>query len=50
MRSAAHELAALRDGAAASAAPQVLIADDDPDILFLLARLLQREGYAVVRA
>ena len=30
--------------------PCILVADDDPDILFLVARLLQGEGYLVVRA
>jgi diguanylate cyclase (GGDEF)-like protein len=30
--------------------PCVLIADDDPDILFLVRRLLEREGYEVVQA
>jgi len=30
--------------------PCVLVADDDPDILYLLGRLLEREGYAVVKA
>jgi diguanylate cyclase (GGDEF)-like protein len=30
--------------------PRVLVADDDPDILFLLVRLLESEGYEVLRA
>jgi diguanylate cyclase (GGDEF)-like protein len=30
--------------------PRVLVADDDPDILFLLVRLLESEGCEVVRA
>ncbi len=31
-------------------APTILVADDDPDILFLLVRLLMSEGFDVVRA
>lgn len=30
------------------AQPSVLLADDEPDLLFLLERLLQREGFEVV--
>ncbi len=30
--------------------PTILVADDDPDILFLVARLLRTEGYEVVHA
>jgi len=30
--------------------PRILVADDDPDILFLLGRLLERDGYDVVKA
>jgi len=29
---------------------RILVADDDPDILFLVSRILEREGYDVVRA